>query len=348
MIFEKYDGLVKRPVDSELTKMRWTGRIIGMKVIFSNQGNLRNVRKFFEKMDLSEPKRLSVQMEGEWIAAHPAQLAITASLALQAGKWESEIGDEVPDSAKVLAEMGLYEFVGSRSSFKGVVENEKEMIPLMVVRDEGERAKLMERIGRLDLGVMQRRVVQFLVGSLVDNALEWSGVAPVVAVKYYRKSRRVGLAVCDAGKGLWGSLDEAWRPRNDLEAVEMALRPGVNGGSERLGGGMVAGMGLFAARGMAKLTRDYFVIYSGTGMYELMKGDKRARRRLKMDPMQDRHFATNDLVPFLGTLVAVDVSVDEVGDFQEMMNAVVRAYTLALSEAKESKIQYPKIVKGRV
>ena len=302
-------------------------------------------RKFFEKIDLSEPGRLEVRAAGGWVAAHPAQLAITASLALQAGKWESEIDEKMPESGKILAEMGLYEFVRNKATFGAEVRDEGAMVPLMMVRDEGERAELMRRIGRLMIGVEQRRMVQYVVGCLVDNALGWSGVAPVVAVKYYPKTRKVGIAVCDAGKGVWGSLDEVWRPRNDLEAIRMALRPGVTGASEGLGGANVAaGMGLFAVRGMAKLMRNYFLVYSGAGMYELMRGDRRLKRKLRADPILDRHFATNDLPPFLGTLVAMDVSVDEVGSFQGMMNEVTRMYVGALVEADEQQTYIPKIM----
>lgn len=319
-----------------------------MKAFFSNQGNLRNVRKFLEKLDFSEPERLIVQAEGEWLAVHPAQLTMVANLALQAGKWQAEMSDNLPVSGKVLAEMGLYEFMGSKSPFKGAVADEKEAIPLMMVRDEGDRAKLMKKVGLMELEREQRRVVQFLVGSLVDNALEWSDVAPVVAVKYYPKTRRVGLSVCDAGKGVWGSLNEAWKPRNDLDAIEMALRPGVSGMNEHLGGkAVVGGMGLFAARAMAKLTRDYFLIYSGTGMYEMMRGDKRSRRKIRGDAMRDRCFKTNEMAPFLGTLVAMDVSVDEVTEFQEMMNEIVRAYRLALMEEVGQKVCRPQILERR-
>lgn len=73
-----------------------------MKVHFSNQGNLRNFQRFITALDFSAPEKLEISTHEKWITVHPANLVLTAALALQAGKNNSEIIGEIPSSGAYL------------------------------------------------------------------------------------------------------------------------------------------------------------------------------------------------------------------------------------------------------
>lgn len=292
-----------------------------MKIYFSNRGNLRNFRGFVEDLDLSEPDVLQIFVNERWFAVHPANLALAAALALKAGKWNSEIVGKVPECAYTLEKMDLFRFLRTKSPFKnGVMENER-LIPLTIMRDHQEKNELLEGlIARLGLDAGQSMLVKIVLDELISNALDYSNSTDgvVIAAQYYKKSNKISLAVCDTGEGLWGSLDQKWHPRNDLEAVHLALTPGIaqDSNSERASD-TNAGTGLFMIKSLARTTRDYLSIYSGTAVYTLLKGDRRLKRRLKGDPTADAHSESNDVTPFQGTLVALDMSLDTLDDPEE-------------------------------
>ena len=86
-----------------------------MKVHFSNQGNLRNFKSFVESLDLSQPEKLEISTHDKWVTVHPANLVVAAALAIQAGKENTEIIGEVPETGRYLDRMGLYKLVKTAS-----------------------------------------------------------------------------------------------------------------------------------------------------------------------------------------------------------------------------------------
>ncbi len=294
-----------------------------MKIYFSNRGNLRNFRGFVEDLDLSEPDILQIFVNERWFAVHPANLVLAAALALKVGKWNSEITGKIPDCAYVLERMELFQFLRTKSPFKkSKEENEGRFIPITLIRSYQEKNELLDTLVlRLGLEEGQSMLVKIVLNELISNALDYSNSVDgvVIAAQYYKKSNKVSLAVCDTGEGMWGSLDEKWHPRNDLEAIHLALTPGVamDANMDR-SSDTNAGNGLFMIKSLARTTRDYLSIYSGTAEFTLLKGDRRLKRRLKGDPTMDAHSETNEVTPFQGTLVALDISLDSLnGDMTE-------------------------------
>lgn len=144
--------------------------------------------------------------------------------------------------------------------------------------------------------------------------------------------------------GLWKSLQEHHHPKSDREAIRLALTPGVTGTTSREGGSSEnAGAGLFFIKSIAKIDRNYFAIYSGNAEYTLTKYDKRTRTpRLNADPTKDPHSETDKAAHFQGTLVAVDISLDETKEFNDLMKYVGDVYEKSIRDRKRNKYKSPR------
>jgi hypothetical protein len=133
---------------------------------------------------------------------------------------------------------------------------------------------------------------------------------------------------------------------SDLEAIKWALVPGVSGTTMREGGTEDnAGAGLFIVKSISMLTRDYFVMYSGSGIYRLLKRRPDVRAiRLNANPDKDRNSQTNEAPYFPGTLVAIDISMDGVKEFSVILDSIRRAYSQAVRERKKERYKRPKFI----
>jgi len=322
-----------------------------MKVHFSNQGNLRNFKSFIESLDFSNNKKLEISTHNKWVTVHPANLVIAAALAIQVGKKNSEIIGEVPDTGRYLDRMGLYDLVKNSSPF---IYSKKEeagrFVPIKVIKTSEDQSRFIaDVIPLLHLSEKNTIVVKYIIGELVRNVLEHSFAkeGAIVAAQYYRKTNRVSIGICDNGIGVWKSLNTFWHPKNDIDALKLALTPGVTGTTRKEGGTAEnAGAGLFFIKSIAKITRNYFVIYSGSAEYTLLKHDKRVKfaPRLYADPNRDPHSETNKAPSFQGTLVAVDISLDETKELNELLASIGEVYDKAIRERKRAKYRKPRFI----
>lgn len=318
-----------------------------MKVHFSNQGNLRNFKSFVESLDLSKPEKLVISMHDKWVTVHPANLVVAAALAIQAGKENTEIIGEIPETGRYLDRMGLYEMTKTPSPF---VYHKKEesgrFVPIKVLKTSEDQSRFItDMIPLLHLSEKNTRVVKYIIGELVRNVLEHSFTenGAIVAAQYYKKTNRVSIGICDNGIGIWKSLNTFWHPKNDIAAIKLALTPGITGTTRKEGGTADnAGAGLFFIKSIAKITRNYFVIYSGSAEYTLLKYDKRIKvPRLHADPNRDQHTETNVAPNFQGTLVAVDISLAETQELNELLASIGSVYDKAIRERKREKYRKP-------
>lgn len=322
-----------------------------MRIFFSNQGNLRNFKSFVESLDLSHPETLEVSTHDKWVTVHPANLVVAAALAIQAGKQNTEITGEVPESGRYLDRMGFYQLVNTSSPF---VYHKKEeagrFVPIKIIKTSEDQSRFItDVIPLLHLSEKNTRVVKYIIGELVRNVLEHSFTenGAIVAAQYYKKTNRVSIGICDNGIGIWKSLNMYWHPKNDIDAIKLALTPGITGTTRREGGTAEnAGAGLFFIKSIAKITRNYFVIYSGSAEYTLLKHDKRIKGfpRLYADPSRDPHSETNTALSFHGTLVAVDISLDETKELNELLASIGEVYDKAIRERKREKYKKPRFI----
>ena len=331
------------PVFTDIDKNVKTGYNGSMKIHFTNQGTLQNFRNFAETLDFSEPEKLVVTMDKNWVNANPAQLALTAALALKVGKNNAKIEGVVPKSARYLDRMGLYKFFSTDSPFDEYKHNDPSgrFVPISVIKNGGDQSKFVTEIIPLyHLNEENSRILSYIIGELVRNVLEhsYSKDGAVVAAQYYKDSNRISFAICDTGIGLWKSL-QLWHPRTDKEALSLALTPGVSGTTLKLGGTAEnGGAGLFFIKSIAKISRGYFVIMSGNSSYTLLKTRPDIRNKLNADPFED-HYAFSDKVSrFDGTLVAVDLKLDDTPELQKLLDEIGDIYDSAVKEQKSKRV----------
>lgn len=322
-----------------------------MRVHFSNQGNLRNLQSFVEALDFREPEKLEITTHDKWVTVHPANLVLAAALALQVGKQRTEIIGDVPRTGAYLDRMGLYSLTRTPSPFTYHKKEEAgRFVPLTVIKTADDQSRFIaDMVPLLHLSEENATIVKYIIGELVRNVLEHA-IAPhgaVVAAQYYKKTNRVSIGICDTGIGIWKSMQEFWHPKTDLEAMHLALTPGITGTTRREGGTSEnAGAGLFFIKSIAKITRNYFAIYSGSAEYTSLKHKKRIKGvpRLYADPTRDPHRETNDAPSFQGTLVAVDISLDETAEFNSLLANIGEVYDKAIRERKRARYRTPKFI----
>lgn len=322
-----------------------------MKIHFDNHGNLRNFRSFVESVDLSQPASLEITTHTKWITVHPANLVLAAALAIKVGKDNTTITGTIPDTGRYLDRMGLYKLTNTPSPFDySKKESSGKFVPISIIHTADDQSLFIANmIPLLHLSEENATVVKYIIGELVRNVLEHSQAqdGAVVAAQYYRKTNRVSIAICDTGIGLWESLNTYWHPKTDSEAIHLALTPGITGTTRREGGTSEnAGAGLFFIKSIAKIARNYFAIYSGNAEYTLLKHDKRVKTmpRLFSDPTLDPHTETNDAPNFNGTLVAVDITLDETPEFKELLASIGAVYDKAIRERRKLKYREPRFI----
>ena len=106
------------------------------------------------------------------------------------------------------------------------------------------------------------------------------------------------------------------------------------------------GAGLFIVKNLSKMTRNYFILYSGDAAYKLLKYDKRIKGlpKIKSDPLEDKHSSYSDLPKFDGTLVGVDIALDDTETFNTIMEVIKVGYSKSIRERKERKYKEIKFV----
>jgi len=322
-----------------------------MKVFLSNQGNLRNFKSFTKSLDLSNSDKLEISTHNKWVTVHPANLVLVAALAIKIGKKNTEIIGKIPETGRYLDRMGLYGLTKTPSPF---VYRKKEeagrFVPIKIINTSQDQSRFItDVIPLLHLSEKNATIVKYIIGELVRNVLEHSFAkdGAIVAAQYYKKTNRVSIGICDTGIGVWKSMWENWRPITDIEAIKLALTPGITGTTRKEGGTAEnAGAGLFFIKSIAKINRNYFVIYSGNAEYTLLKHRKHVKSMPKLygDPNRDHHNETNDLPNFQGTLVAVDISLDETPEFNDLLTNIGKVYHQAIRERKKEKYRKPKFI----
>lgn len=97
-------------------------------------------------------------------------------------------------------------------------------------------------------------------------------------------------------------------------------------------------------KSIASVNRDFFVIYSGNGLYKLLKKAPNSRLRLNADPFKDKHSKDNNLPFWRGTVVGVDITLDQTREFSFLLNEIRKTYTSAIREKKRARYKRPRFI----
>ena len=189
--------------------------------------------------------------------------------------------------------------------------------------------------------------IRYIISELVRNVFEHAGSTEgaIVCAQYYKKSNTIRIGVADAGVGIKNTLDRLYNPKDDIEALSLALTPGITGTTKKVGGSATnAGAGLFFIKSLAKVNRDFFMIYSGKGMYKLLKNPKNKEVKLVADPLKDHCSYGGNYPYWTGTVVGIDLCLDEHANFSELLDLIRQFYRKERKSKNKEKYKKPRFI----
>lgn len=327
-----------------------------MKIHLPNSAFIGNIDPFLHSLDTSHPDRLEITAHKHWISVHPVVLSLVAALGL-AVKPEQIYCPKLEAASKhYLERMGLFTLLGIRSGIT-VTKHEPagRFIPLTRITNSEELTTFItEIVPLLHLEPRHADPIKYVISELVRNVLEHASSAQgaIVSAQYYKKSNTIRIGVADTGVGIRKTITVSHPAATDLEAIQLALMPGITGSTSREGGTEYnAGAGLFFIRSIAKVNRDFFMLYSGKALYKLLKrepgkSDKNGPKgiTLNADPFRDRHSAGEDFPFWQGTVVGIDISLSATTEFSWLLDLINKTYVQTVRERRKAKYRKPRFL----
>ncbi|MFH1649214.1 MAG: hypothetical protein ABIA93_01565 [Candidatus Woesearchaeota archaeon] len=312
-----------------------------MRLHLPNSAFLGNIDPFLRSYDNSHINELAITANKKWISVHPVVLSMVASLGLTVGSKRVSCEKLEAKSKHYLERMGLFRLLNIPSGIS-VTEHEPagRFIPLTQVTDsDGLTLFITEMIPLLHVAPKHAEPIRYVVSELIRNVLEHSGSehGAIVCAQYYKKSNIIRIGIADTGVGIKKTINYAHEAATYLQAIRLALMPGITGTTAREGGTEFnAGAGLFFIKSIAKVNREFFMIYSGDAMYKLLKTSS-GKVRLFADPFKDRHSADEGLPSWQGTVVGVDISLDATEEFSTLLDMIHDTYINTVKERRKAR-----------
>ena len=320
-----------------------------MKLHLPNSAFLGNIDPFIRSFDPTDPGRLQITANENWIWVHPVILSMIASLALEVNQENISCQKITAKSGHYLQRMGLFKFLKIESSFD-ISEHESagRFVPLTQIKNSKELTRFItEMIPALHLEQKHAESIRYIVSELVRNVIEHAQTknGAVVCAQYFKKSNTIRIGIADTGIGIKTSINQSHTATDDLDAIDLALTPGITGTTRREGGTELnAGAGLFFIKSIAYINRDFFFIYSGNAMYKLLKRKADKKLLLFADPNLDRHSEERDLPNWRGTVVGIDISLDSTAELSSLLDLIYQTYSKAIRERKRDRYKKAKFI----
>jgi anti-sigma regulatory factor (Ser/Thr protein kinase) len=319
-----------------------------MKIHIPHSAWLNSIDTFLQGFDPSEPDKLKITFDKKWMSIHPMVLSMITAIGLKIDSSKIECEKLEATSKHYLERMKLFDFLRVDSGIK-IKEHEAagRFVPLTQIKDSKTLTKFITDVTPLlHLEPIHAEPIRYIMSELIRNVLEHSlsEHGAIVCAQYYEKSNTIRVGIADTGIGIWKSIRESYQPKNDLEAIQMALTPGITGTTKRIGGTeRNAGAGLFFIKSIASVNKDFFVMYSGKGMYKLLK---RTGKKIKLhaDPFNDRHSKRDDLPNWQGTIVGIDLSLDTTQEFTLLLKLLNETLSKAIKERKKARYKKPQFI----
>lgn len=315
-----------------------------MKIHIPNSVWLGNIDPFLRSFSIKNPDKLEISTHKEWVSVHPVVLSMVTALGFDCKPKNITFPNLQAKSKHYLERMGLFKLLGVKSGIKVTAhEPAGRFIPLTQIKEAGMLESFIEDvIPLLHLDPKQAQPIRYIISELARNVFEHSQskTGAVLCAQYYKKSNTIRLGIVDRGVGIKQTISNAYPTKDDVNAIRLALSPGVTGTTRRIGGtAQNIGAGLFFIKSIAKTNRDFFMIYSGRGMYKLLKTNPRQEVRLYANPLKDKHSASNRFPYWQGTAIGVDLSLDNRAEFNNLLSAI---YSILQKTVRERRKEYYK------
>lgn len=319
-----------------------------MKIHIPNSVWLGNIDPFLRGFDPSDPECLQITFHKKWLSIHPMVLSMIAALGMGIDPQKINCEKLEAKSKHYLKRMKLFDFLKVKS---GVTVTEHDpsgrFIPLTQIHNSEKLTEFIKEVTPLlHLDPQHAEPIRYIMSELIRNVLEHaeSKSGAIVSAQYYKESNIVRIGIADTGIGILKSIKRSHNPKNDLEALRLALTPGITGTTSKEGGtDWNAGAGLFFIKSIASVNSDFFVIYSGNAMYKLLK-NKTKKTKLHADPFEDRHSKKNDLPKWQGTAVGIDLSLGQTQEFSILLKLFREAWSGAIQKRKNSRYKKPQFI----
>ncbi|MEK7390257.1 MAG: ATP-binding protein [Elusimicrobiota bacterium] len=318
-----------------------------MKIHLPNSAFLGNIDPFIRGFDPSAPDSLEITANDKWISVHPAVLSMIAALGLTVKPDNINCQKFEAASRHYFVRMGLFKLLNIASDI-AIKEHEPagRFIPLTQVRTAAEQTRFItDMIPMLHVEPEQAQTLGYIFSELIRNVIEHAEAenGALLCAQYYKKSNSIRIGIADTGCGIKRTITRSHSAATDLDAIRLALMPGITGTTSKEGGTeQNAGAGLFFIKSIASVNRDFFMIYSGAGFYKLLKKNPGRSRRLNADPIIDRHTATSGMPIWPGTVVGVDITLDQTAEFSSLLDAIRDTYSSAIRERRQERHKKPR------
>ncbi len=322
-----------------------------MKINLPNSAFLGNIDAFFRKFDPADSGSLEITAHPSWISVHPVVLAMIAVLGSITDPNNVTCEPFEAASRHYFERMGLFKFLCVESGIN-ITEHEAagRFVPLTQIRNSDELERFLEDmipLLHLENDPEHAKTIRYIVSELVRNVLEHarSTHGAFLAAQFYKKSNTIRIGIADSGVGIRHTILKAHSAPTDLDAIKLALTPGITGTTSKEGGTeQNAGAGLFFIKSIATRNRNFFVVYSGNAMYKLLKR-KSNETKLFADPFHDRHSKVGDLPYWQGTVVGIDITLNATEEFTLLLDMIRAIYGEAIRERRRLRTnQAPKFV----
>ena len=320
-----------------------------MKIHIPNSAFLGNIDPFLRTFNTSNPDVLEITANKQWISIHPIVLSMVAALGLSLKPKNIQCEHMEAKSKHYLKRMGLFDLLKIDSGIE-ITEHEPagRFIPLrQITNSENLTEFITEVVPLLHLEPNQVEPIRYILSELMRNVFEHaeSPVGAILCAQYYKKSNTIRIGIVDRGVGIKQTISASHRVHNDIEAIKLALTPGITGTTRRIGGtDYNAGAGLFFIKSIATVNKDFFVIYSGKAMYKLLKPDNKKQIRLHSDPSKDKHSEGDDFPSWEGTVVGVDIKLDNRKEFSTLLELIKQTYSQSVRERRKEYYKTAKFI----
>jgi anti-sigma regulatory factor (Ser/Thr protein kinase) len=312
-----------------------------MKIHLPNSAHLQNIEGFIRSYEPRGQGRLTVSTHERYIHAHPFALAMTACAGALAKHNGWRTTGKVPNvsSAPYLVRMRLFDFLDVPAP-REIEEHEEagRFVPITQIRTNDDlRNAIGNLIPLLHAAKPVADPIRYVVSELGRNVLEHaqSPVGGFVCAQYYKNQKRIAIGMADAGVGIATAIRQSHKATTEKAALKLALTPGISGATPRIGGNETnAGAGLFFIRSIAKVSGNFFLIYSGSTDYKLSRSQP-DRSVLHGNPLQEAHRLNEDLPFWQGTAIGIDINVDETSEFSALLRLISRSYSIDVKAQKK-------------
>lgn len=240
-----------------------------------------------------------------------AALACLISLHREQGHRVNIDWSACPERASWWERMGFFDLLslpGPRISMASGPRRSRFSELCLVCDTEHVDTATAAILDALDLQDDAREVADHIVSEALNNIAQHSMAAGFGIAHQYDRRGTVKLCIADYGIGFRESL-RARNPESDVEAIRMALEPGVTGAppKPRQDPMRNRGVGLTMIRELLRLNGGSLVLWSGSGALDIT-ADKTVPRRT--------------LVPWQGVLMVASLPQRAVRSLQEVARLV--------------------------